>query len=172
MSDRQQERPKRRGGCRRRLFILVLVIAAIIAFGWGFVARSITVPADARDMSPTLRPGARVWLDKLGYHIFPPHRGDIVAVAADSSGAGFRIGRIVALPGDSVSAKEGKLLIDGSAVAESYAHGSLAATFEPIRVPQGHYFVLPDDRARAPRNPRTALASKDAIIGKVLPPGA
>ena len=172
MSDIQPAPPKRRRGCGWRLLIFALVIAAIIALGWGFVARPITVPADAQDMSPALRSGAWIWLDKLGYHIFAPHRGDIVAVAADSSGGGLRIGRIVALPGDTVSAKEGKLLIDGSPVAESYAQGSLAATFEPIRVPQGHYFVLPDNRAQAPRNPRTALASKDAIIGKVLPPGA
>ena len=163
--------PKRRRGCGRRLFILVLIIIALAALGWGFVARLITVPADARDMSPALRPGERVWLDKLGYHIFAPHRGDIVAVALRSTG-GLRIGRVVALPGDAVSAKDGKLLIDGVAVAESYAHGSLRAVFEPIRVPQGHYFVLPDQRAHTPHDPRTALVSKGDIIGKVVPPGA
>jgi signal peptidase I len=172
MSDMQERPPRRRGGCGRRLLIFVLIIAAILALGWGFVARPIRVPGDARDMSPALRPGARVWLDKLSYHILPPHRGDIVAVASPSTGGGLRVARIVALPGDAVSARDGKLLIDGAAVAESYAHGSLPGSFEPIRVPQAHYFVLPDQRAHAPHNPRTVLVSRGAIIGKVVPPGA
>jgi signal peptidase I len=169
MSEKQPAPPKRRGGCGRRLLILVLIIVVIIAVGWGFVARPIKVPAGAQDMSPELRTGAWVWLDKLGYHIFAPHRGDIVA--ATSRGGALVIGRIAALPGDNVSAQGGKLLIDGSPVAESYARGYLGAAFEPIRVPRDHYFVLPDDRAQAPRDPRAALVSRDAIIGKVLPPG-
>lgn len=136
-------------------------------------AERFIVPAEVTYMSPALRPGTPVWLDRLGYHITAPHRGDIVAVSAPGAPLGFHILRIVALPGETVAAAQGKLLIDGAAAAGSYAHGLLPLAFGPKRVPREHYFVLADDReAYAARDLRWGPVARREIIGRVLPTGA
>jgi signal peptidase I len=98
-----------------------------------------------------------------------PRRSDIVATRAKG---GLAILRIVALPGETVEAREGNLWVNGAPLAESHARGELSLSFAPRRLAAGQYFVLADDREAyaSPRVPWGAVARRD-LIGRVLPAG-
>jgi len=167
-----QPPPRRRRGCLRPILILLLLAAAGLVLWRTVLVQPFTVPADVTYMSPALEPGVRAVLDRLAYRITAPRRGDIVAVAVSGAPRGFHILRIIALPGETVAAAQGKLLIDGATAAGSYAQGLLPLTLEPRRVPQAHYFVLADDRdVYAARDVPWGPVARRDIIGRVSPAG-
>jgi len=162
--------PKPRKGCLRAISALLVLGVAAVLLARLFVVQRITVPEGAMHMFPALQPGSPAWIDKLSHRISSPRRGDIVAVAAPGETEGFVILRIVALPGETVEAKDGALFVDGAPLAESYVRGDLPFSFEPQRVPRRHYFVLADDRgAYADEGLRRGAVREDDLIGRVLP---
>ncbi|UCH36491.1 MAG: signal peptidase I [Armatimonadota bacterium] len=168
----QPTTPRKRRGCLRPLLILVVVVGAMALAARAFLVDRIIVPEDVTYMSPALSPGAPAWLDKLSYRISPPRRGDVVAIAAERARPGYVISRVVALPGESVAAQDGALVIDGDATAESYAHGELPPSFAAQRVSRAHYFVMPDDRSAASAGEvHSGSVPRSDIIGRVLPAG-
>jgi signal peptidase I len=171
MTDELEPTPARaRRGCLRVVVVLLALAGALFIVGRMFVVQRIWVPEDVTYMSPALMPGAPAWVDKLSLRITSPRRGDIVAVAARSKPLGIDLLRVVALPGETVAAEDGKLLVDGAPVAESYARGELRGAFATRQVPRGHYLVLPDDRgAYGARSLARKPVSRQEIIGRILP---
>ncbi len=162
------------------MLVLLLALAAVaFALARTFVAQRITVPESVTYMSPALQPGGRVWIDKLSYRISSPRRGDIAALVLpgeDNLTERLVFLRIVALPGETVTGKGGRLLVGGAAAAGSYARGELPFSFGANRVPAGHYFVLADDRAAYPPGGQLepvfwGTVPRRDIIGRVLPAG-
>ena len=165
--------PPRRSGCARRVVIFVPVVGALVALASIFVARRVAVPADVTYMAPELQPGQAAWIDKLSLRIAGPRRGDVVAVRAPNGRRGFVILRLVALPGETVELRGGRVLLEGAPLAESYARGDVPMSFGPQQVARDHYFVLADDRrAYASRRILWGLVARRDILGRVLPAGA
>ena len=104
-------------------------------------------------MEPTIEEGSKVLVDQVSYRFLgeSPQRGDVVVF---DSGYRYGLGgrepvrfmkRVVALPGDTVAIISGQLLVNGFAIAEDYA--TLAhEDYVEVAVPEGHYFVLGDNR--------------------------
>ena len=65
-------------------------------------------------MAPTLVIGDHIYVDKLAYRLRAPRRGEVV-VFADRLGRD-RVSRLVALPGDTVEIRCGRLILNGQAV--------------------------------------------------------
>jgi len=166
-----QARTRRRRGCLRSVPILVILVGAAYGLWRGFAVRRFTIPAGVTDMSPALKPGDRAALDRLGYRVTPPHRGDMIAIRGAESDLGFDIRRIVALPGETVEIKDGVLTVNGARTAESSAHGELRGEFGPERVPRESYFVLPDDRSTCSPSAATSIVARRDILGRVIPTG-
>ena len=100
-------------------------------------------------MAPAVMPGDVILFDRLAKHVKAPARGDIVAYSS-VTGSGTYIGRIVGLPGERVDVYDGRVYIGGVLLDErSYASGALSGSIEAHTVPEGYYFILPDDRAHA-----------------------
>lgn len=79
--------------------------------------------------------------------------------------------RVIALPGEAIEIKEGRVFVDGAALAEPYARlGS--DTFGPVTVPTGHYFVMGDNRPNS-SDSRSVLGMipDEAILGVVVQDG-
>ena len=139
----------------------------------GAVAETFTVPSSS--MTPTLQPGDRIVVWKLGAdHV---RRGQVVvfnasdafALGSSSTGlagrfrqgahfVGVRVGetdyvkRIVAIGGDTVViGADGILRVNGSTVREPYLRGRPPAEGPPLqaKVPPGAVFVLGDNRANS-----------------------
>jgi len=155
-----------------------LVLTVAIAIGAAFLIQAFVVKpykVPTTSMVPTIRRGQRVLVNRLDTH---PGLGDIVvfhppaganpqpAVCGDSAeGAGHPqacdqptrressqtfIKRVVGLPGDRISIRDGHVIRNGTPEKAPYAQpcpDSDLCTFpETIIVPPHHYFLMGDNR--------------------------
>jgi len=104
-----------------------------------------------------------------------PARGDIVVFRFPAQPDKDFIKRIIAVPGDIVEIRSGKVYLNGAASNEPYIR--LGATYDaPARaVPTGHYFVLGDNRPNSSDSHVWGFVPADNLIGKAWfaywPPG-
>ncbi|MGY1764203.1 signal peptidase I, partial [Geodermatophilus sp. SYSU D00805] len=99
---------------------------------------------DSDSMTPTVSPGDLL-LVRHGQG--PVQRGDVVAVT-DPFDDGMLVKRAVALGGDEVAIEDGVLVVDGTAVCEPAIDPARldGVWFGPVTVPEGHLFLLSDNR--------------------------
>ncbi|XP_062184527.1 probable thylakoidal processing peptidase 2, chloroplastic [Phragmites australis] len=104
-------------------------------------------------MAPTLRPGDRAVADKVTYLFRRPSIGDIVffkvPTALQNHGVNkdvVFIKRVLATPGDFIEVRQGQLIINGVAQKEHYIATHASYTMEAMRLPEGHVFVMGDNR--------------------------
>ncbi len=101
-------------------------------------------------MSPTLRPGDWVLVNRLIYRLRSPRRGDIVMFHFPQTGGREFVKRVIALPGDVVAERDGRLTVNGLVVHASRtraAGGRAASTTTAAlqRVPADRLYVLGDN---------------------------
>ena len=98
-------------------------------------------------MEPTLRVGNTVFYNRLAYIKKPPQRGDIVVFYSDEFGVYFGK-RIIGVPGDNISFKDGYVMINGQYCDETaYIPQSIETNcVKTFTVPEGCYFMLGDNR--------------------------
>lgn len=121
--------------------LIGLALVFLLLLGW-FSPVYIADPS----MEPTLKAGETVLYDRMYKHFYKLRRGDMVAFRDPDSGE-LLIKRIAALPGETVSAEGGVILIDGQyALYENEYFTPAAFDLQPVKVPEGSLFVLSDDR--------------------------
>ena len=136
-----------------------LEVAVLAAALWLFVFQVSVV--SGRSMDPSLEPGDRLVVDKLCYHWRSLRRFDVVVferprprytgterVAIEGGGVDY-VKRVVGLPGETVALRAGALLIDGERVEQPFLSANDGSGLDPVKVPEGHVFVLGDNRARS-----------------------
>ncbi|HEY8425515.1 MAG TPA: signal peptidase I [Limnochordales bacterium] len=133
-----------------------------------FVARAFTV--EGNSMLPTLHDGERLMVDKLTYRFSEPQRGDIVVFRYPLDPREHYIKRIVGVPGDEVAVRNGRVFVNGTPLEESYLSSPTLGRFGPVRVPEGHYFVLGDNRNNSEdsRDPRLGFIPRELIEGRAI----
>jgi signal peptidase I len=174
-----------------------VTLAAAVAFVLTFqaqVAKPYRIPSPS--MEPTLhcakptdscqgRFSDRVIVNRLAYRFGDPKRGQIVVFGAPATthrcglgdeGSTF-VKRIVGLPGELVSARDGIIYVNGDRLVEPYVDPSLRgheSTRWP-RVAPGHYFVLGDNRTLSCDSRKWGTVPRSSLIGPVMltywPPG-
>lgn len=169
------------------VFLAVVVALALNAF----VVQAFVIPTAS--MAPQLSEGDRVIVSRLSYRLHDPNRGDIVVFHDPNAPAEDRplpqrlvfavlealsltrppeqevIKRVIGLPGERVEARNGTVLIDGRPLREPYQPaGATTTDFGPLAVPEGHFFVLGDNRANSldSRSPAVGAVPHDAIVGR------
>jgi signal peptidase I len=140
-------------------WIAVLSVALVLAFGVRtYVAQIFFIPSGS--MLPTLQVGDRIAVDKLGFHVFGLHRGDVVVFRRpplEHVSYPDLVKRIIGLPGETISVVNGRVAVDGTPLAEPWLPkpapltipSPLAAGFSlnhPYTIPSGDYFVMGDNR--------------------------
>ena len=83
-----------------------------------FVAQAFRVQGTS--MEPLLGDGERIVVNKFVYRFRPIERGDVVVFWYPRDPSVSFIKRVVALPGDTVEIRAGRLLVNGVAMPESY----------------------------------------------------
>ncbi|KAL8128161.1 thylakoidal processing peptidase 1, chloroplastic-like [Apium graveolens] len=111
----------------------------------------------SKSMAPTLDVGDRILAEKVSYVFRNPEVSDIVIFSAPpilqpilqkmgySPDYAF-VKRVVAKAGDCVEVRDGKLFVNGADQDEDYILEPLAYNMKPLLVPEGHVFVLGDNR--------------------------
>ena len=126
----------------------------------------------------------RVLANRFIYHFRDPQRGDIVVFNAPKEAerqcnGGIFVKRIIGLPGEAWSERNGFTYIDGRRLDEPYIQSnrrdSDTKTMTDIppsgrlqRIPPGMYLMEGDNRARSCDSRVWGLVPRDAIIGKVF----
>jgi signal peptidase I len=166
------------------LITIVVAVAAVLAIK-AWVVNPYRIPSSS--MEPTLhcaepedgcaaRFSDRVLANRFIYHFKEPERGDIIVFdtppeAEVRCGAGGTfVKRLVGLPGERIAARDGMISIDGEPLEEPYLDGGRRddATFRERPIPEGHYFMMGDNRGQSCDSRMWGAVPEGNIIGEVF----
>ncbi|MBO4996922.1 MAG: signal peptidase I [Lachnospira sp.] len=150
--------------------LIALVLAIVIV---KYVGQKTEVSGDS--MNDTLVNGQQLIIDKLTYRNHEPERYDIV-VFPESDTTTF-VKRIIGLPGETVSIKEGFVYVDGQMLSDD-VYGKESITKDnyyrledsSVTLGENEYFVMGDNRnnSKDSRDYEIGNVTKDQFIGKVV----
>jgi signal peptidase I len=163
-------------------WVAVIVGAVVVALLIKtFAVQAFRIPSES--MVPTLEVGDRVLVNKLSYDAHDLHRGDVVVferppgLPAGPDDPKELIKRVIALPGDTVVARDGSIYIDDQRLDEPYLSDT-ATTYnldEPYTVPEGQVWVMGDNRTNSEDSRSFGSIDADTIVGRAFmimwPPG-
>ncbi|MEN9644221.1 MAG: hypothetical protein RL238_890 [Actinomycetota bacterium] len=152
----------------RPRWLLIALGLVVLFFAVRFLVAE-PVLTDGNSMSPTLHDGDALVIQKVSYWFADPEIGEIVVATAPDTGEAV-VKRVVAVGGDSIGIEDGVLVRNGVPVAEPYAnHDQMSGYFwGPVVVPEGHVFLLGDNRLESHDSRSYGTVSVDAIEGKYL----
>ena len=126
------------------------------------------IPSES--MQNTIMKGDRVLGNRLAYIKDDPERYDIVIFKYPDDPSKIFIKRVIGLPGETVTVKDGKIYIDGKeqTQAVSFCPEEMAGSFGPYEVPEDSYFVMGDNRNNSldSRYWDNTYVKKEAILAK------
>ncbi|MBW3546707.1 MAG: signal peptidase I [Actinobacteria bacterium] len=145
-----------------------LVVALVVT---RFLVQAFFIPS--LSMFPALNNGDRVLVNKLSYRLHEIHRGDLIVFERPSDDGSSQvkdlIKRVVALEGERIEARDGRVLIDGKALPEPYLAPSVQTTnLEPLVVPEGHVFVMGDNRDDSRDSRFFGPLPEELVIGRAF----
>ncbi|HHB90639.1 MAG TPA: signal peptidase I [Anaerolineae bacterium] len=117
-----------------------LIIAVFIHF---FLAQATRV--EGYSMEPTLYGHQRLIIEKVSYRLHGPKRGDIVVVRIPQFDR-LLIKRVIGLPGETLEIRDGLVYINGQPLEEPYVNGRPRGSYPATTIPEGHVFVMGDNR--------------------------
>lgn len=109
--------------------------------------RLFRVPTES--MLPRLEVGDIVIADMRSNAAARIARGTIAVIVMPDGQPAMTFKRVIGLPGERISMERGRVLVGGKLLDEPYIDRwniDAGSTFGPITVPDGHYFVLGDNR--------------------------
>ena len=149
-SERRRRRASKKGGGVVE-FLVILLVSFALVFGFvrPFVVEAFYIPSES--MVPTLRIGDRVLVNKFIYRFAQPERGDIIVFESVEGGGEDLIKRVVGVPGDKISVRGGRLLVNGEPQREPYVYKKYPdrSSSAPTTVPEDQVFVMGDNRANS-----------------------
>jgi signal peptidase I len=169
-------RVPRRSNRRQIIEWAVVIVAAFLA---ATVLRATVVQAfsiPSVSMEKTLLVGDRVLVNKQNRSA---HVGDIVVYkrppGEEADAIKDLIKRVIAIEGQTVTAKNGKLYVDGKQLDEPYlAPGTETVMNDTVKVPKGEVWVMGDNRTQSRDSRFFGPIKKSSIIGhayfRVWPP--
>ena len=178
--------------------LVELVTIVAIALGLAlliqaFLVKPFRIPSQS--MEPTLDVGQRVLVDRVRFHFRDPHRGDVVvfkpphgadlnecgappepgqacAVSTKTRSSTNFIKRVVAVPGDRISIKRGRVYLNGKLsdpwnINKDPACG-ICNLPKPLTVPPGQYYMMGDNRGESADSREWGPVPRKWIIGKAF----
>lgn len=134
-----------------------------------YVAQAFRVQGTS--MQPLLEDNERIIVNKLVYRLSPVARGDVVVFWYPKEPQISFIKRVVAVPGDLVEMRRGRLYVNGRSVAEDYVRPEFSdrdAEEAPLEVRKGYYYVLGDHRKSSNDSRNWGEVPARYIYGKAL----
>ncbi len=150
-------------------WIKAIVVALIAAwFINSYIIINATVPTGS--MENAILVGDRLIANRLSYNFSGVERLDIIVFEAPDDQEILFVKRVIGLPGETIEIIDGQLFINGEIVEETYLKDEAYGSFGPYEIPEGHYFMLGDNRNNSEdsRYWNNTYVSEDAIKGKVL----
>jgi len=149
----------------RNTLVRIVVLVAVCVVLFHFVLLPVRV--DGISMQPTYKDHSINLVNRLAYLWHEPQRGDVVAVRL----AGIHMmlmKRIIGLPCETVAFDNGRVIINGQPLPESYEKWPSDWTLQPRTLGADEYFVVGDNRTMRWQDHTFGVAERDRIVGKVL----
>ena len=192
--------PPKQSSARQRIrkllreFSTLAAFVAIVIIARGSFADHYHVPTGS--MLPTVQLGDRILVDKRAYGLRVPattwymvefegpQPGDVVVLESPESGE-VLLKRVVAIAGEQVAVRAGRLIIDGRSIPiEVTAEGLLerlgdnahslkldhggGPDFGPIMVPAGMVLVMGDNRGSSLDGRMFGFVGRELVMGRAL----
>jgi signal peptidase I len=182
-ADEPKPEPQKGRGYRALIEWTIILIAVLLCTVLlrSYVVQSFSIPS--LSMYPTLKVGDRIIVNKLSYHLHGVQRGDIVVFASppleDQEYADL-VKRVIGLPGETISAKDGHVYINGKRLNEPWLPPGAASytgalpgdahpQFDlpgPVKIPPGEYFVMGDNRTDSEDSRFFGPIPRSLIVGR------
>ncbi len=180
--------------------VVIVLVALGLAFGvQAFLVKPYRIPSAS--MEPTLAINQRILVDRLAMSLGSPKIGDVVVfhppqnygVCADPKQGDNAAGepdaqacdvaqqqpasvtfvkRVVGLPGDRISIRDGHVIRNGKPEPDGYTipcHGSSACNFpRTIVIPRGDYYMMGDNRPDSDDSRFWGPVPRSWLIGKAF----
>jgi signal peptidase I len=106
------------------------------------------VKVEGTSMAPLLSDQERIFINKFVYRFEAIHRGDVVVFWYPLDRSKSFIKRVIALPGETLTIRQGVVTVNGAVVPEPYVPPQYedVSDYGPTRVPADSYFVMGDHR--------------------------
>ena len=156
-------------------WVAVIVVAVLVALLIKtFVVQAFRIPSAS--MVPTLEQGDRVLVNKISYDAHGLNRGDVVvftrpeSLAAGPDDPKDLIKRVIGLPGEEISTRDGRVYVDGRLLDEPYlAEGTMTYGIEePLEVPEDKILVLGDNRGDSTDGRVFGPIDPETIVGRAF----
>jgi signal peptidase I len=164
--------------------IVAVVAIALALLVQAFLIKPYRIPSES--MASTLRPGDRVLVNRVVYHLREPHRGDVMVFRYPEDLNVIFIKRIVGVPGDTLQVREGLLWVNGRPADEPYVHRTAGrrdptaasapvagstmrepwSLAQPYKVPADSYFVMGDNRTDSDDSRFWGTVPRADVIGE------
>ncbi len=161
---RKRAERRKHGRFKQRDWMQVLLIAVLLAV---IVRLFVVAPSmvSGPSMQKTMESGDLVMVNKLLYLFRSPQRGEIVVF--ETPDEEDLVKRVVALPGETIEAKNQRVYINGKELKEPYLDpNTVTADFVKVKVPPNHVFVMGDNRSNSKDSRSLGTISYDQIIGR------
>jgi signal peptidase I len=131
-------------------------------------------------MLPTLQNGNNLLVEKISPKLGSFHYGDIVTVNVPEEIRNLYnkdknpiIKRVIALAGDSVEIKDGKVFVNGKTKEENYITGNSTEVgtnpqYSKLKIPAGYIYVLCDNRGNSTDSRIIGPVDKKWVLGKAF----
>ena len=188
MQAKRESRAESKERSTWREYAEALFMAILLAlFIRTFVVQAFKIPSGS--MLPTLQIGDHLLVNKfiygiripvVGKRVFAfrtPEQGDVIVFIYPQDPTKDFIKRVVAVPGDRVEVIDKKLYVDGKAIDDPYGSYDPVAprsirsprdNFGPFVVPEGHVFVMGDNRDHSHDSRFWGPVPIDDILGKAF----
>ena len=139
-----------------------VAVTAVVVFHWLLIPCVI----DGASMVPTYPEHGFTFCWKGRYWFSSPRRGDVVIVRY--AGRIFYLKRIVALAGDTVEFRNGRLIVNDEVQREPYVRYICDWDLPKRTVEPGHCYVVGDNRSQPMREHRFGSVATQRIVGAPL----
>jgi signal peptidase I len=150
----------------RDLMISVILAVFVILFIYQ------PVKVEGTSMMPTLDDQERIFINKFVYrfHFGKIDRGDTVVFWFPGDPTKSYIKRVIGMPGDRVEVDDGKVIVNGQALVESYVPPEFRdqSSMQARMVPEDEYFVLGDHRSSSNDSRAWGMVPRRYIYGKAV----
>ena len=142
---------------------LMLILGCYVVFAHVLIPIRVT----GISMEPAYMDGRVNFVNRFAFHSHPPERGDVVGIMPDELRVMY-MKRIIGLPRERIRIREGIVYVNDTPIEESYTKPNKEWNRRELRVGEGEYFVIGDNRTMPIELHAHGRVWATNIVGKVI----